>query len=245
MLEMEVKVDVLKQMVGILQSTVGEVKMVFDKDGLTVRAVDPAHIAMVELVAEASVFDSYEADKNVLGVQLSAVMDTLKLLKGDQTMRITVDEDGKLEMRFGQGMRRVTLLDIEGLSDPKVPPLTPAVNLKVRGSDVLQGMKVTQDIFDLITIVATEAGLSVESKSEASAGSWLIGKDTLLQYEPPENEVKSSYAKDYFVSMCRAMGSADELELAFGQDYPMMVRFQLFDGKVRVLALLAPRIEND
>ena len=63
MFEAKVKSDVLREIVDVVSTLVDEVKFNVDKDGLRVKAVDPAHVAMVDLQVERGAFEAYRADE--------------------------------------------------------------------------------------------------------------------------------------------------------------------------------------
>ena len=62
MFEGKVKADVLREVVDVVSTLVDEAKFNVGKDSIIVKAVDPAHVAMVDLTLDRGAFDAYKAD---------------------------------------------------------------------------------------------------------------------------------------------------------------------------------------
>ncbi len=71
-LKMKAKVSVFKNIFEPVKTLVNEVKMVSSETGLTMKAVDPSHIAMVDVTVDKAVFSEFEGDKAERGVALES-----------------------------------------------------------------------------------------------------------------------------------------------------------------------------
>ncbi|RLF57056.1 MAG: DNA polymerase sliding clamp, partial [Thermoplasmata archaeon] len=63
MFQAKIRAEILKKMIDIVSPLVNEVKLNITPTGISLRAVDPAHVAMVDLEIKASAFDEYKADE--------------------------------------------------------------------------------------------------------------------------------------------------------------------------------------
>ncbi len=63
MFEGKVKADVLREVVDVVSTLVDEAKFNVGKDSIIVKAVDPAHVAMVDLSLDRGAFEAYKADE--------------------------------------------------------------------------------------------------------------------------------------------------------------------------------------
>src|SRR6267143_1851224 len=107
------------------------------KDSVIVKAVDPAHVAMVELTLDRGAFEAYKADEGELGVDMDKMKEILRLAKGGETISLSHDEDkNRLIVAVGNTTRRMALVDTAGMSDPKVPSLNLPVKLTVRTDEL-------------------------------------------------------------------------------------------------------------
>ena len=59
MFEAKMKAEVLKEVIDVVSTLVDEAKFNVGKDSIGVKAVDPAHVAMVDLSLDRGAFDSY------------------------------------------------------------------------------------------------------------------------------------------------------------------------------------------
>ena len=74
-----IKSEILKGLVGVISTLIDEVKFTIDKEGMSLKAVDPAHVAMVDLKINADAFESYEAEETEIGLDLDKVKEVLKV----------------------------------------------------------------------------------------------------------------------------------------------------------------------
>ena len=58
MFQAKARAEVLKEVVNVVSTLVDEAKFTVNSDGLTIKAVDPAHIAMVDLTLGKDAFGS-------------------------------------------------------------------------------------------------------------------------------------------------------------------------------------------
>ena len=73
MFSAELKADTLKGIVNIISTLIDEVKFTITPEGMTLKAVDAAHVAMIEMEIEKCAFESYEAESCEIGLDLDKV----------------------------------------------------------------------------------------------------------------------------------------------------------------------------
>ena len=77
-------VDTLQDTLDPVSALVDECKIRLNEDGLSIRAVDPANVGMVDMSLAKSAFESYEADGGVIGVNLDRFEDVLSMGDSDR-----------------------------------------------------------------------------------------------------------------------------------------------------------------
>ncbi|MEW6070435.1 MAG: DNA polymerase sliding clamp, partial [Candidatus Thermoplasmatota archaeon] len=128
MFEATVKCEVLKEVVNVISTLVNEAKFSIDSKGLSVRTVDPAHVAMVDLELKAGAFEKYKAEPIELGIDLEKLGEVLKLASASDKILLQYDEEkNKLVVKVENITRRMPLVDVASMSEPKVPNLNPTV----------------------------------------------------------------------------------------------------------------------
>ncbi len=203
MLNAEIKSEVLKQLVEIVGTIVDEVKINLDEEGLSLKAVDPAHVAMVDLSLNKDAFESYEAEQTEIGLNLNKVEQFLKLSGTGDIIELDHDEEeNRLTMKTNSITRKMALLDTAGMTDPNVPSLDLPLNLKIKGKHLLNGVKASENISDHISITANPDGFEIFSEEDEDTVRLSLGEDDLEELNANE-EVRSLFALDYFSSMIK------------------------------------------
>ncbi|HEV8596034.1 MAG TPA: proliferating cell nuclear antigen (pcna) [Thermoplasmata archaeon] len=245
MFDAKVKASVLKEVVDVVSTLVDEAKFNAGKDGLVVKAVDPAHVAMVDLTLDRAAFEAYKADDVELGLDLDKMKEVLKLSRSDETLAITHEEDkNRLVVHVGNITRRMSLVDTAGMSDPKVPNLNLPAKVKVRTEELRQGIRASESVSDHIALIATPDGFEIMSEGDTDSANLRLPKDMLDELVCKE-KVRSLFPLDYFSNMIKAIGTAQTVTMHMGSDYPVKMEFDIAGGKGQVRYLLAPRIESE
>ena len=245
MFEAKLKAEVLKELVDVVSTLVDEAKLNVGKDSVTVKAVDPAHVAMVDLSLDRGAFESYKAEETELGLDMDKMKEILRLAKAGEVISIAHDEDkNRLVVTVGNTTRRMSLVDTAGMSDPKVPSLNLPAKLVVRTDELRQAIRASESVSDHIALKASPEGFEVVSEGDTDTVSHMVPKD-LLEELQAKDAVRSLFPLDYFSNMVKAISSAPTVALYLGTDYPVRMEFKIAAGKGEVKYLLAPRIESD
>ena len=244
MLKAEIKAEVLKEVVEIIQTIVDEVKFNFSKEGLSLKAVDPAHVAMVEMELKKDAFISFEADETELGIALNKLDQFLKLSASSDKVTIEHEDDGnRLVLKVNNITQKMPLLDTAGMTDPSVPQLDLPIDVKLLGKHLQTGVKASQNISDHIAISIGPNGFELFSEEDEDSVKLAIPKDQLEELDASE-DVRSLFALDYFANMIKSVDSNKIVQLELGKDYPVKMQFDFADNNGHVMFLLAPRIES-
>ncbi len=245
MFEAKLKAEILKEMVDVVSTLVDEAKLNVGKDSVGVKAVDPAHVAMVDLSLDRGAFEAYKAEDAELGLDMDKMKEILRLAKAGEAISITHDEDkNRLVVSVGNTTRRMSLVDTAGMSDPKVPSLNLPAKLVVRTDELRQAIRASESVSDHIALKASPEGFEVVSEGDTDTVSHMVPKD-LLEELQAKDAVRSLFPLDYFSNMVKAISTAPNVTLYLGTDYPVRMEFKIAAGKGEVKYLLAPRIESD
>ncbi len=245
MFEAKLKAEVLKEIVDVVSTLVDEAKFNVGKDSVTVKAVDPAHVAMVDLSLDRSAFDAFKADEGELGIDMDKMKEILRLARAGDVISLVHDEDkNRLVVTVGNTTRRMSLVDTAGMSEPKVPSLNLPAKLSVRTDELRQAIRASESVSDHIALKASNEGFEVVSEGDTDTVSHMVPKDMLEELQA-KDAVRSLFPLDYFSNMVKAISSAPTVTLYLGTDYPVKMEFKIAGGKGDVRYLLAPRIESE
>jgi proliferating cell nuclear antigen len=244
MFQAKARADVLKEVVNVISTLVDEAKFTMNADGLTIKAVDPAHIAMVDLVLSKEAFEEYKADESEIGLDIDKLSQFLKLAHSNEIIDLRHDEEKRrLNIVIGDITRRMSLVDTTGMSDPKVPNLNLPATVTLKVDDLVQGIKASETVSDHIALVASPEGFEMTCEGDLDQVQWKKAKKDLEMLESPSS-VRSLFPLEYFSNMLRAVSAGVSVTMHLGNDYPVKVEFKIAEGKGEVRYLLAPRIES-
>jgi len=236
MFHAKVRSEVLKGIVDIVSTLV---------EGFSLKAVDPAHVAMVDLEVEKGAFEEFVADDAELGIDLDKIKEVLRLARSGDIIELEQDEErNRLIMNVGNVSRRMNLVDTTGMSDPKVPNLDLPTKLSVNAEELQKGIRAAESVSDHIAMNANADGFELYSEGDTDTVSLKLSKDALVSLESEES-VRSLFPLDYFSNMVRAISAGTVVQISLGNDYPVKMEFNIAGDKGRVSYLLAPRIESD
>lgn len=245
MFKAEIRSDTLKSVVNIISTLIDEVKFTIDQDGMGLKAVDPAHVAMIEMQIGSGAFESFSADSTEIGVDLDKIKDVLKLAGASDVISIEQDEDrGKLIFKVGNITRRMNLVDTSSMGETKVPQLELSASVSVPVSELQRGIKASESISDHIALTANEMGFSLSCEGDTDSVDLVLDKSVLSKLDV-KSEVRSIFPLDYFSNLIKAVPSDLTVTIGLDTDFPVKINFDMADGNGKVRYLLAPRIEND
>ena len=245
MFHAKIRSDTLKGIVDVVSTLVDEAKFNINPDGFSLKAVDPAHVAMVDLEIGKEAFEEFEAEESELGIDLDKIKEVLRLARSGDIIDMEQDEErNRLILIVGNVSRRMNLVDTTGMSDPKVPNLDLPANISVKAEELQRGIRAAESVSDHIALTSDNDGFEMFSEGDTDSVSLKLEKGELISHQVDE-PVRSLFPLDYFSNMIKAIPSGTAVRIALGSDYPVKMHFSIADDAGNVTYLLAPRIESD
>ncbi len=235
----------LKDAIEAISSLVDEAKFKLTADGISVRAVDPANVAMVSLDLAKDAFDSFEATESELGLDLTKLNDIMEMADRDDNIELDLDETAhKLVIRMRELSYTMALLDPSSIrKEPKVPTLDLPAHIVVRGEDLKRAVKAAEKVSDYMSIGVSGDVFFMEAAGDTDTVKVEMTKDQLIDLQP--GEAKSLFSLDYLVDISKIAAKASEVTIDLGKDYPLKVRFKISQNHGEVSYMLAPRVESE
>jgi proliferating cell nuclear antigen len=211
---------------------------------MTLKAVDAAHVAMIEMNISDKAFESYSAEDTELGLDLEKVKGVLKLAGSGETIKMEQDDaTGKLVFKVGNITRRMSLIDTTGMNDPKVPQLSLMANIEVPVEELQKGIRAVESISDHITLKAGPEFFELSCEGDTDSVSLRL--DSSAAKIDTKSDVCSMFPPDYLANIIKAIPSGTKVNIELDNDYPVKLVFTLANGEATVDYLLAPRIESE
>lgn len=245
MFSAQIKADRLKESIEALSALVQECRLKLSPDGITVRAVDPANVAMVSLDMPPDVFASFEATEGEIGLDLKKFESVLDLAAKDDTVELAFEEEKhKLVVKMRGLAYTMSLLDPSGIrKEPKIPLLELPVVVTFPSACLKDAVKAAEKISEYL-LIGYKDNLYMDAEGDI---------DNLTNTIPPEKvkvernngEAKALFSLNYLIDMAKVSGKAKEVTLELGKDYPLKMKFRVAEGLADVGYMLAPRVESN
>jgi len=245
MFKAKVKSEVLKGIIDVTAPLVSEAKFNVTSKGITLRAVDPAHVAMVDLEVKNKAFEEYKADEMELGIDLDKLSSIMKLATTGDIVSLDYNEDAnRLIIKIGNLTRKMGLIDTAGMPDSKVPNLELPAKIVVKASELTQGVRASESVSDHLAITIDKDSFEMFAEGDTDTVNLKLPKD-MLQEIATTGKFKSLFSIDYFSNMIKPVKADSNITIKLGNDNPVRVDFDIADEKGHVTYLLAPRIESE
>jgi len=226
---------------------VDECKIHLDEDGLSIRAVDPANVGMVDLDLGAAAFESYEADGGIIGVNLSRLEDIAGMADAGQLVQLELDEETrKLHIQIDGLEYTLALIDPDSIrQEPDIPDLDLSAHVVVEGKDIDRAVRAADMVSDHIALGVDTADelFYVDAAGDTDDVHLELTRDQLIDLEA--GDAHSLFSLDYLKDMNKAIPKDAEVELELGDEYPVKLHYDIAEAQGRVTYMLAPRIQSD
>jgi len=248
MTEIRIDVGTLSTALDPVSALVNECKLRFSDDGLSIKSVDPANVAMVDMEIGADAFESFESDDVVLGINLERLEDVLSMGDSGDVVSCSLDEETrKLDIDIGGLSYTLALIDPDSIrQEPDIPDLDLPATVVVEGRQISRGVSAADLCSDHVTLqaAADDETFYINAEGDTDDVSLALGDGDLLSANVGES-CESMFSLEYLTDMERAMPNDGEISLRLGSEVPVKMRYSLADGSVEVVNLLAPRISSE
>lgn len=225
-----------------------EVALEFHPDMITMRNMDPSHIAMLNLEWLKQSFDVYECDgEHIVTLRIDDLSNVMKRASKGELIEMSLGEGNTLVIKVSDGFQREFVLHILESSHTAVP--VPKVNFSAKVVMTLKGFR--EALADIET-VSDEVSMKADGGALVLSGSSEYGnvKVTLTTATPDVKEItvneasSASYSIEYLEKFIKSLSSTlDYITIEFGNRLPIRVRAPLDDKGSKLEYYLAPRVE--
>lgn len=243
MTTLNISVKNLRELADLINTVVTEAKFKLDKSGMYVRAVDPAHVAMITIDMPKETFVEFQVDgEEELALDLEKLKNVLKLAGSADNVFIKKLNE-KLRFELGTISKSITLLDNNVVSTPKIPQISSDSFLVIHRGDLERGLRAAEDVSDAIRLTLTPEEFTAKAHSDSEESEMIVPKDMLKEIKC-SSTVKSLYPLEYLLKFVKALSSAEDMKISFKDDYPVTVEFHFgSSGQMKGTFMLAPRTE--
>ncbi len=242
-----VSASTLRDALDSVSVLVDECKIRLNEEDLSIRAVDPANVGMVDLTLDAAAFESYEADGGVIGVNLGRLEDIAGMANSGDLVHLELDEETrKLHIEMEGLSYTLALIDPDSIrQEPDIPELDLPASIVVEGAQLDRGIKAADMVSDHIALRVDEAeeAFYIEAQGDTDDVDLKLERDDLIDLTAgPAN---SLFSLDYLKDMNKAIPKDTEVTIDLGEEFPVKLHYEFAEGLGHVTYMLAPRIQSD
>jgi len=238
----------LKDTITAISILIDEATFNITPENITLRAMDPSRVAMIDFQWPKTVFDEYACtEPTKMCINITELLKLLRRTSKDETIELTLDEKTnrlKLTIR-GNYTRTFNMPTLEAIEE-EVP--TPKVTFKIKAKTTTQGLhQAIEDaslVSDHVRIEADKEKITMNATGDLMGATIELkkGSDALLDIDAQE-PAKATFSLSYLTEIVKAASATSELAtIEFATDMPIKIDFQQpKEGKLTYY--LAPRIE--
>jgi len=239
-----------KAIASTISTLVEEATFEVNADGLSFRAMDPSHVALVDLQWSAKGFATFECDKqSKFSIRVEDFVKLMRRADAKDSIEISAKEDEVLNLVISNGYKRhykLTLLESSAAPTP-LPKLNFNVKMVMPEKTLERVLSDVSVVSDHATIEALSNSVVFQGKSDMGTALATLekGNEDLIELEVKE-ENKATYSINYLTNMVKAIGSASEVvTIEYSTKMPVRLEFKIGSGEGRIHFYLAPRIEEN
>jgi len=245
MIDVEISTDVLADALAAVHTLVNECKVRFEDDGLSIRAVDPANVGMVDLTVDAAAFETYDASGHTVGLKLETFLDYLSAVDSE-TVRVTETDDRKLAIEGEHFSGSMACIDPDAIrQEPDIPDLDLDATVTLRGDGLDRGLTAADLVTDKVTLRADEddRAFTMSGEGDTDDVEMTFGDDAeALLDADVRGSPRSVFSLEYWHDIAAPMPGDGAVSLQLGDEMPVKTRYSMTENVV-VENMIAPRVE--
>jgi len=231
----------MKEIIDSLGKLVDEVAFQLTPEGLRVKAIDPARVALIDIYLPQTAFLEYDVPEEIIaGLSTANLSKLLKKVKKGDKFVMEVSEE-KVVIVIESLVRRTYRFRNLEVPLPEVPEAQLEFNVEAQMLvDVIKhAIKDAETVGDLLELEAPDQEtLYLRGRGVSVTETKLtMGMPALLSLEV-KNPSKSAYQLEYLKHVVNLTKIAELATIRFSTDMPLELEFSLSEGRVKYL--LAP-----
>ncbi len=217
--------------------------------GLSLKAMDPSHVAMVDLQLSKEAFSDYKCDKELpIRINLTDLNRFMKRGAANDSLELSLDQQtNKLKIKFEKGKSHRTFSLGLITEDEEEESPTPNIDFNAKfslGTDELQrAIKDAQIIGDYITFSISEEVLTLEASGDS--GDVTINFEELKDKQLKKGKQNAIYSLEYLADIIKAGSVSDSVNIEFSTEMPIQFSFPIENDMGKIKYFLAPRVEEE
>ena len=230
----------LSKVIDLISDLVTDVRIKVNDFGLSITAMDPANVAMVNFRLPKSSFSQFETDEEVLGVNLDNLKRILKRC-GSGSSLLLEKKESALHIQIQDRIKRnftLSLIDIDS-EDKEMPNLEFSSKVELNSIDLIDSIEDSLVVADACAFIIEDGKFIIEAKGLDSSRSEFSGDEAKIEAE----NCKSKYSLEYLTKFVKGAKLCEKTTLNFANDHPLKINLKT--DQMALSFILAPRVETE
>ena len=250
------QVIIFRKIIESLNALVQEVNIEATNTGLSLQAMDSAHVSLVSLKIQDTGFEEYRCDKNTtLGINLADFSKILKMAKPDDTLTLKAEEDNSyLSILFDNKKTekiaefQLNLLNLE-LQSLGIPETEYPTSIKMSSAEFVSLCRDFTTLSDSIKIEVKGEQVTFSIVGKSGNGKLTLKNNTAEKIEDQiiitnNEDVCCSYGLQYLNSFAKASSLSNVVTLNISAKFPLMIEYEIEEvGFIKFY--LAPKMDEE
>lgn len=241
-----IRSEYLQSTLDALGALVSECRLEFGPGGLSASAADPASVALVEASLDADAFDVYDAEGELVGVDIDRLGEVIGMAASGQTVELLLDaETRRLHVVIDELAYTLGLIDPAAIREPPAideSAFIHAARAVVEGGEIDRFVGAAGMVADHLALGVDEAdaALYVDAEGDTDHVSLRLAAVDLKAFDA--GDAHSLFSLDYLRDVTTPMPADGPVALRLGTEVPVQFDFETADGAGSVTYLLSPRL---
>lgn len=239
--------DTLQQTLDSLLAIADECRMHLGRDGLDVKLVDRANVAMTIIDLDPSAFESVGDGQIVFGVNLQRLDDYLKHATSGDLIQLGYKEETRfLNIQYGSVDVDMALIDTQSIrEEPSLPDVDLPAKFETTGRALDDAVSLADLASDHITLTADpeQEEVRIVGEGDYDTVTTRFTREELTEAQIPA-AAKGIYSLDYVKDLAGPIPAAAEVFVEYETERPLWMSYGIDDGHGEVQTMLAPRVQD-
>lgn len=252
-----VRAEVLQKVIDQLLTVVDEAIFRIGYDGLSVTAVDPANVGMVDMDVKPGAFESVGDGMFPIGLNLQRLDDYIDGASGGDPVTLSFQpETLSVEIEHTNVEVEMAGISTDAMrGEPDIPELDHSVEFTTEAGvfrDAVENAELVSDHVEFEAAVDDQE-LVVSGLGDTDKIETVLDSDELPEASFDE-DATSLYSLAYLVGgstqgsrytgMLKPLNKGTDLRVGFSEEYPVKMHYDFADGFGHTTLMLAPRVQS-
>ena len=249
--------SLFKKVLDAIKDLVTEANWDCSAKGMSMQAMDSAHVSLCFIDLDATGFDPYRCDRNLtLGLNINNLSKIMKCAANDDIVTIQAEDNADaLKLIFeSPNQEKVSdysmlLMNIDS-EHLGIPETEYAAIIKMPSSELQRICRDLSQIGDSVTITCTKEGVRFSCSGELGSGNITLKQNSNVDNEDEQVSIELheacnlTFASRYLNFFTKATPLSNTVTLSLKSDVPLVVEYKVGDiGSIRFY--LAPKIDDE